>query len=228
MRFSFLIAPALVCAFSLTGFTATNGIDAVLARMDQSAAKFNALSANLRRVSFTAVLNETTSESGTILIRRPKPRDVQMLVEIREPDQKSVSYMNRKWQIFYPKINTVQEYDLGKQGALIDQALLLGFGTSTSELLRHYDVKYVGEDVVEGTPASRLELVPKSKEALQHIARVELWISEQGHPVQQKIYQPSKDYYLITYSDIKLNPNVTADSVKLKLPKNVKKEYPQR
>ncbi|MBX5494667.1 MAG: outer membrane lipoprotein carrier protein LolA [Bryobacteraceae bacterium] len=228
MRFSFLIAPALVCAFSLTGFTATNGIDAVLARMDQSAAKFNALSANLRRVSFTAVLNETTSESGTILIRRPKPRDVQMLVEIREPDQKSVSYMNRKWQIFYPKINTVQEYDLGKQGALIDQALLLGFGTSTPELLRHYDVKYVGEDVVEGTPASRLELVPKSKEALRHIARVELWISEQGHPVQQKIYQPSKDYYLITYSDIKLNPNVTADSVKLKLPKNVKKEYPQR
>jgi|HigsolmetaAR202D_1030399.scaffolds.fasta_scaffold14241_2 Outer membrane lipoprotein-sorting protein len=228
MRFSFLIAPALVCAFSLTGFAATNGIDAVLARMDQSAAKFNALSANLRRVSFTAVLNETTSESGTILIRRPKPRDIQMLVEIREPDQKSVSYMNRKWQIFYPKINTVQEYDLGKQGALVDQALLLGFGTSTPELLRHYDVKYIGEDVVEGAPASRLELIPKSKEARQHIARVELWISEQGHPVQQKIHQPSKDYYLITYSDIKLNPSLTAESVKLKLPKNVKKEYPQR
>ena len=34
-------------------------------------------------------------------------------------------------QIYYPKSNTVEEYDLGKERAMIDQFLLLGFGSSS-------------------------------------------------------------------------------------------------
>ena len=34
----------------------------------------------------------------------------------------------------YPKLKTVQEIDLGKRTDLIDQFLLVGFGTSGQEL----------------------------------------------------------------------------------------------
>jgi outer membrane lipoprotein-sorting protein len=111
----------------------------------------------------------------------------------------------------------------------VDQFLLLGFGTSGRELLKSYDIKYAGADGVGGVKAQKLDLAPKSEEARQHVRHIEMWISDSdGVPVQQKVYQPSKDYVLITYSAMQLNPALTAESVRLKLPKGVKKEYPQK
>ncbi|HBY59413.1 MAG TPA: hypothetical protein DEH78_06295 [Solibacterales bacterium] len=207
---------------------AAETIESVMGRMDQSAKGFRGLSAQLKRVSFTAVLNESTTETGTILLSRPKPKDMRMRVEIAQPDQRSVFYANRKMQVYYPKINTVQEYDLGKQGGLVDQALLLGFGTNSSDLLRSYGIKVVGDEAVDGEKTTRVELTPKSADAKEHITKVELWIGEAGHPLRQKIWLPSRDYYLVSYTAIKVNPTIGEGDLPLRLPKGVKKEYPQR
>lgn len=223
-----ILAVAVLPVVPLWPAAGAETLDSVLARMDASAAEFRALSAKLKKTTYTAVLNESSSESGTIRVRRLSAKDLRMLINFAEPDAKNVAYANKKWQIFYPKINTVQEYDFGKQSALVDQALLLGFGTASADLKRGYSLKYLGEDTVDGKKTSHLELVPKSSEAREHFTKVELWISEAGHPVQQKVVQPSKDYYLVTYSEIHLNPKLDDESLKLRLPKGVKKEYPQR
>ncbi len=223
-----IFAAALVCALFLSNGKAADPLQSVFARMDASAASFHSMSAKLKKVTFTAVLNESSAETGTILIRRPNANNLKMLIQFTDPDAKSVSYANRKWQIYYPKIATVQEYDFGKQSSLVDQALLLGFGTPSTELKKAYTISYVGEDTVSGKDASHIELVPKSAEAREHFTKVGIWIGEAGHPVQQKVFQPSKDYYLVTYTDIKVNPDLTDDNLKLRLPKGVKKEYPQR
>ena len=204
-------------------------LEAVLARMDKSAAGFKGITAQLKQVSHTAIINDTTEESGTITLYRPKPKDLRMLVEFTKPDQRAVAYGNRKVQIYYPKIKTVQEYDLGKQSSLIDQFLLLGFGTPGSELAKSYDVKYGASEMLDGQRTDRLELTPKSQEALKHVRKVEIWVAEAtGMPLQQKIHQPSRDYRLISYRDLKVNPPLNDESGKLKLPKGVKKETPQK
>ena len=46
--------------------------------------------------------------------------------------------------------------------------------------------------------------------------------------VQQRFVAPSGDYNLATYSNVKLNPPMTADDLKLKLPAGVKREFPQK
>jgi outer membrane lipoprotein-sorting protein len=224
-RFQTLILAAVMLCSAATA----QNLQAVLSKLDQSSAGFKGLVADVKKVSYTNVIQDKSEESGRITLFRPKPKDLRMLVEFRQPDPRAVAFANRKAQIFYPKILTVQEYDLGKQGALVDQFLLLGFGTSGRELLSSYDIKYSGGEAIGGVKAQRLELVPKSEEARQHVRRIEMWISDSdGVPVQQKVHQPSKDYVLITYSAMQLNPTLTADSVKLKLPKGVKKEYPQK
>jgi len=152
-----------------------------------------------------------------------------MLAEFSSPEERAVAFDGRKVQIYYPRIQTVQEYDLGKQSSLIDQFLLLGFGSNSSELKKSYDIKWVGEEPVNGIKCDRLELTPKSDEARQHVRRIEIWdLAQDGVTQQQKIHQPSRDYVLITYRDIKLNPPLTDDSTRLKLPKGVKKETPQK
>ena len=119
-------------------------------------------------------------------------------------------------------------YDLGKHRQLVDQFLLLGFGTPGSELQRGYDVKLLGEENIAGLATSRLELTPKSPAVREHLTKVDLWISASGHPVQQKFHKPSGDYTQVVYSDLAINPPFAKDALALALPAGVKREFPQK
>lgn len=196
-----------------------------LARMDQAARKFTSLSADIRMVSHTGVINENTEDDGTVMMKRPKPHDIRMLFDIKPPDPKQLFIDGKKVQIFFPNSLTVQEYDMGKYKSFLDQFLLLGFGSNSKELQNDYSISMGGSEVVAGEKTTRLELVPKSQEMLVHVKRVDLWLSDEtGMPIQQKFYQAGNDYHLATYTNIKVNPNLP--DLKLDLPKNVKKEYP--
>ncbi len=219
---------ALGLALSL-GLLSAGTLDETLARLDKSAANFRGLTASVKVTSYTALVKETTVESGSITILRPKPRDTRMLVQFDQPSPRAVSFQNRKIEMYYPKLQVVREYDLGKQGALVDQYLLLGFGTSSADLKKAYSVKAGGEETINGVKTDRLELTPLSSEASRHVRMFEVWISQQdGIVVQQKVNMPSKDFMLFSYIDMKLNPPLTDKSVKLNLPPGVKKETPQQ
>jgi outer membrane lipoprotein-sorting protein len=204
-------------------------LGAVLDRVDKAGAAFRGMSAKVHRVSHTAVINEDNVDSGTILVKRPKPRDLRMLIDITDPDPRAVSFQGRKLEVYYPKIQTVQEFDVaGKNRELADEFFLIGFGTSRADLQATYTLRWLGSEMVEGQKADRLELIPKSKEIRQYLTKFELWISAAGYPIQQKFYQPGGDYQLATYSDVMINPEISESALKLHLPKNVKREFPQK
>jgi outer membrane lipoprotein-sorting protein len=71
--------------------------------------------------------------------------------------------------------------------------------------------------------------MPKTDELKKLITKIELWVPEgQANPIQEKVTEPSKNYELVTYSDIKVNPALPDSAFELKLPPKVKKIYPQR
>jgi outer membrane lipoprotein-sorting protein len=229
MRVTPIITVLTVAALAVSGAAAAVSPESILAKIDAAAANFRSLAADLEKVSHTAVINENTVDTGTILVKRPKPRDMRMLVDIKKPDPKTVAMQGRKVEIFYPKINTVQEYDVGKNRELMDQFFLLGFGSTSDELESAYKMTVTGSETIAGQTTTRLELIPKSKEVLAHLRRVELWISEAtGVPVRQKFYMPGGDYTLATYTNVKINPNPPDSALRLNLPKGVKRETPQK
>ena len=197
----------------------------VLAKLDQSSSKFTSMTAGLTRLTYTKVIDDKSIEQGQIALKKVGPRDIQVLINFEKPDPRTVSFRGRKAEILYPKLKTVQEIDLGKRTDLIDQFLLVGFGTSGQELQSNYTVKYVGEENVAGQKAHRMQLTPR-KEKIQ---AMELWIADSGgYPLQQKFVQPSGDYYVFTYQDVKLNPQLGDEAFKLKVPKGYKREFPQK
>jgi outer membrane lipoprotein-sorting protein len=213
----------------LSGTAPAQSLESVLATMDRTAATFRGMSADMKRVSHTAVINEDNVDNGTMLLKRGSGRDMRMLVNLTEPDPKSVALAGKKLEVYYPKIQTVQEYDLGKHRAMLDQFFLIGFGTSGKELSASYNIRLLGSETLAGQKTAHLELIPKSKEVLQHLKKLELWVSEStGYPVQQKFYLPANDYMLVTYSNLKANPDISDSALKLKLPKGVKREHPQK
>jgi outer membrane lipoprotein-sorting protein len=201
----------------------------VLARMDAAAASFRGMTAKVVKTSFTAIIKDTIEESGTMTLRSPKARQVHALIQFEKPDRRSIAFRDKRAQIYLPKINTVQEYDLGKYNDLLTQGLLIGFATPAREIRKGYSVAYTGEATVGGSKCWRLELLPRIESVKQHISKIELWIDQDsGQPVQQKLHQSSGDYTQIQYSGMKLEPNLTDAQVQLALPPNVKREYPQK
>ena len=200
--------------------------------MDEAASKFQAMMARATFVTHTDVINENATESGNVVMKKAGSNSVQALLDFTEPasSRRTVTFSGRKAQIYYPKIKTVQNFDLGKGGEQIDQFVMLGFGTSGTELAQAYGMKVLGQETLNGQLAIKLELTPKSEEAKHYVTRLEMWVPDHGapYPLQEKVYEPSGDYRLITYTDLKINPPIKSDALKLKLPFGVKQEYPQK
>jgi len=220
---------ALICLTGLAGVAApAESLDEVLARMDKEAASLRKLTAKFTKTNFIAVLNDTSHENGLIWIRK-SGKKVEMRGEVTGQDARAFGFRDSKAEIYYPNINTVQIYDLGKQRALVDQFLLLGFGSTGKEIASNYTITVAGQEAINGRMTTRLELIPKSKATLEQIRKVYLWIPlDRGYPVQQQFVQPAGDYYKIVYTDVKINPDLPDSDFVLKLPPGVKKDYPQR
>jgi outer membrane lipoprotein-sorting protein len=153
-----------------------------------------------------------------------------MLIELKGPDARAVSFDGKEASVYYPRLKLVQIYNAGDKRDLIDDFLLLGFGNSSAELTAKYDVSFKGVENIDGKPAGHVSLVPKSKEVLRRLKRADLWISDvTGVPVQQQLFtSDSGNYMLVTYSNMKLNPPASeTGSLKLNLPKGVRTEHPQ-
>lgn len=204
-------------------------VDSVLNRMDEAGQSFRGMTAGIRKISYTAIIKESAEESGKITLRCPKPRQVHALIQFDKPDPKAIAFRDKKAQIYLPKVNIVQEWDMGKYDSLLTQGLLIGFATPSRDIRKNYAVLLEKDEAIGGKPCHRLQLVPTVESIRQHFAKIELWIGESdGLPVQQKLFQASGDYTQIIYSGMKLEPGLTDQQVRLVLPPNVKREYPQK
>src|SRR5450759_4893384 len=101
-------------------------LDNVLKQLDTEAREFHSLTADLERTKVTVVVNDKSTESGQIFVRR----DDKMRIELTQPDPRTILRDGDDFFIYNPKIRRVEEYNLGKKKSVLDQFLLLGFGTS--------------------------------------------------------------------------------------------------
>lgn len=214
------IAAAFSCAWA-------GPLEETFARMDRAAAGFKGIKADLRRVNHTAVLNEDDVESGTFAMKRARVNDIRVLFNITQPEPRAYYFDGHQLEEYLPRVQTVDIYEAGKYKGLVEELLLLGFGTPSKELISHYTVSYGAAELVGNEKATRLQLIPKSAELAKNLKKVDLWISDSlGVPVQQKFDKPGGDYNLFTYSNLMINPNLSDSAVNLNLPKGVKREHP--
>ncbi len=108
--------------------------------------------------------------------------------------------------MYVPKAGQVTEYNAGKNKADFETFLVLGFGGRGHDLAKSFDVKYDGMEQVQGINAAKLELKPKSQKVANMFQTITLWIDlARGVSVQQLFNEPSGDYRLAKYNNIKVN-----------------------
>jgi outer membrane lipoprotein-sorting protein len=205
--------------------SARRTIEGVLGMMDKSAQDFHTLTADLEHTKYTAVVKDTSTETGHIFVRR----DEKMRIEITKPDPRTILREGENLFIFNPKINRVEEYNLGKNKALVDQYLRLGFGTRADEIKKSYLVSIVDEEDFDNKKTVVLELTPKSEQVRNQISKIQMWVDEASWlPVQQKFFEAgSGDYLVFHYTNEMKNLKVGDGQFKQDWPKGVTRIKPR-
>jgi outer membrane lipoprotein-sorting protein len=212
----------LLCA--LAPFARAESVDEILSRMDRAAPTFHGMSADIHMLTETAIINDKTEEDGTFKWQRSKDGGVRAIMDFSgQNDARVLAFLGNIIRMYYPKLKMYQDYDVGKNSDVLNQFLLLGFGTSGKELAQGYEISAGGTANVAGQDTTKLLLVPKSAKMKEHLLKIEMLISAgAAYPIQQQFYEPSGNYKVVTYRNVKVNPSMKG-TLELKLPSGVKR-----
>jgi outer membrane lipoprotein-sorting protein len=215
-----------LCVWTFATVLPAQSVDTVLARMDKDAPSFHAMSANVEMLTYNALLADKTVETGTLQMQRLKPGSVRAILAFTggQGDARTIAFLGKNLRVYYPKLNMYQDFQVGKNSDVLNQYLLLGFGSSGKELAQSYTIKSAGIEKVAGQSTSKLQLDPKDENVKTRLQKILVWIPDDGaNPVQQQFYEPSGNYRKLTYTGIVVNPPISG-TLELKLPSTAKKQ----
>lgn len=226
MKRKIMIAVVLAVLGCSSALAQQGQLENVLNLMDKTAANFRTVETNFVWDQYQKVVDEHDQQEGTMYFRR-NGQNVEMAADITKPDTKYVLFTDGTVQVYQPKIDQVTKYNAGKNRADFESFLVLGFGGRGHDLLKSFDAKYAGTETVNAIPTFKLELTPKTQKVKNMFQAITLWIDQsRGVSVQQKFVEPTGDYRLATYKDIKINEKLP-DVFKLKTTGKTKVVTPQ-
>lgn len=191
-------------------------LESVLKKMDAAAAGFQTAQADFVWDAYQKVVDETDTQKGTVYYRRAG-KEIEMLADIKQPDHKIVLYKDGKLQVYQPKIEQVMVYPAGANRGEIEGYLVLGFGGSGQDLVKEFDVTYLGEETIDDVATAKLQLIPKSETFRNNFTKILLWIDRaRGISVQQQFMQTQGDYRLAKYSAVRMPAKIGNDMFQLK------------
>jgi outer membrane lipoprotein-sorting protein len=227
----------LVAALTLTTASSTFAqapspqLTYVLKQLDTASAKFQRASAKFQWDNFEKVVNDTSTQKGSIYFEREKG-STNMGAVLVDPSAgpkskpiKVIQYQTGTFQMFDPGVDQITVFhETGNQSA-IESFLTLGFGGSGTDLARSWAITDLGPETLtdSGQPikVEKLDLVGKDPDARKNFTHITIWVDPaRAVSLKQIFYTPSGDYRTATYSAIKVNGNVHKDQFAIKKDKN--------
>lgn len=215
----------VLCMIASLGSIRADSLKDILARMDKDAPNFHALTADLTMDEYKKIIDSHTVQNGNLQMQRSKKGEVTAIITFTGADNaRTVAFKGKSARIYYPVTNLYQDANLGSSAAVVNQLLLLGFGSSGKDLEQSYNIQEEGQEQVSGQATTKLLLTPKDPAVLKRFIKVELWIPDNGsNPIRQEFYESSGNYRLITYSNMHVNPPMSGP-LELKMAKGAKKQ----
>lgn len=202
-------------------------LEQIVRSMDRAAANFHTTEASFVWDHYQKVVDDMDTQKGKVYFRRTG-NAIEMMADITDPAPEQILFHEGKVQLYQLRINQVTPYNAGKDRAAVESFLVLGFGGSGQDMLKSFEVSYLGTEKVGGVEVAKLQLIPKSQKVKNTFDHILLWIDPVlGISIQQQFFTPSGDYRLAKYSDIKVNQKISEEAFKLKTTPKTKFVSPQ-
>ena len=197
----------------------TDPLENVLHTMDQVAATFRSAQADFVWTTYNAVIKEVDgTDKGKIYFRR-NGKEIEMAADMAPPDEQQIIFSGGKIKVYRAQTKQVNVYDAGTHREEFETLLVLGFGSSGSDMRKSFEVKYLGDEKIGDVQTARLQLTPIAPKVKQQFPRIDLWIDPQrGLSLRQQLWQTNGDYRVADYSNIQVNKKITDNVFKLRTP----------
>lgn len=191
-----------------------------LGRMDEFAKTFNSAKVAIKTTDHSKGLDDEV-QSGTMIVKKSGMK-TQIVIDLTGANAMTVVLGDKLAEIFHPKINEIQEYDIRQYKNSVQSSSSLGFGMSGKEIAANYDIRKFKHEMVGTQGATYLDLVPKSADVQKLIKSIEIWISDATHcPLRQIAHEPGDDTRTTEFSDLQVNPKLPGNA--FDLPKSAKR-----
>ncbi len=197
-------------------------LSSILSHMNDAGQRLKSLSADLEYTKVTVLVNDKSTEEGRLFFRKSKTPEIR--IEMQKPESKVIVVRKNKAEIYLPRINQVQEYNLEQKSGLVEEFLLLGFGSDTAELQKSYRLKYLKEEDLDGDTTAVLELTPRKENVASQLTKIQMWVSEETWlPAQQQFFEPGGDYLIARYTALKVNLRIPSSTFEIRPPEGAKR-----
>ncbi len=194
----------------------------ILSRMNEASKRLKSLSANLEYTTVTALVNDKSTEQGRLFFLKGKTPAIR--IDMQQPESKIILFKKNKAEIYLPKINQLQEYNLEQKSGLVEEFLLLGFGSDEGQLRKSYKIKFLQEEELDGDTTALIELTPRKESLAAQLTKIQIWVSEESWlPAQQQFFQPSGDYVIARYNAVKVNLRIPSSTFEIHPAEGVKR-----
>jgi outer membrane lipoprotein-sorting protein len=226
----YLFAAAVCIGLTLAGCGAghvwaaqakADRLTTVLNQMNAASAKFHTAEANVQKLQFEKIVNDTSSETGTIYFMR-NGGSMQMGAKFDPPDAQIMEYKNGVGRIYNPATNQMQQFAAGGANqARYDAFLTLGFGGSGDDLAKAWKITDQGaEQMSDGgntVQVEKLDLVSKDPSVRGNFTHIAIWVDPvRDVSLKQVGYTPSGDTDTTIYTNIKLNEKIDLKPFEIK------------
>jgi outer membrane lipoprotein-sorting protein len=217
-----MFVAAIVLGFTINAASAQGPLPEILKRMDAMNKSLTSVKADVKMDKFQSQLGETDTSTGTTSYLPKSSKGRYARIEWIKPVAESIVIQGNRYQLFRPRLNQVIEGNVdqaGKNNKVPGNALAF-MSMSKAQLQANYTVSYLGQESAGGKTTWHLELIPKNKTSYK---TAELWVDNNGMPIQAKIIEQNNDSTTVLLSNIQQNVTISSSEFTLKLPPNVKK-----
>jgi outer membrane lipoprotein-sorting protein len=201
---------------------ATQLLPGVLSKMQTAHRNLRSMRAAMVQQRRNPQIGSTDTDYGTLIYKPGNKGKSKLRVDYTRPDQKSVSVIGENLTFYEPRINQVLKTTLAKaaKGKTSSYSALVGLDSSLETLTRDYNVEYVKDELVNGKPATRLQLTPKGGSPF---SKIELWVSNEFWlPVQYQMFERNGDSTLVKFTGMEINPNIADSAFNVNIPSGTK------
>ena len=196
-------------------------LKAVLAQMDAGSKTFRSAEASIQKQQFEKIVNDTTTESGTIYFLR-NDGSTQVGAKFSPPNEQTLEYKNGAVRLYSAGTNHIDQYSTtGANQARFETFMTLGFGGSGSDLAKAWTIADQGMEKMSdgGKPVEveKLDLVSKDASVRSNFTHITIWVDvTRDLSLKQEFFTPSGDTQTAIYSNIRLNQPIDLKAFAIK------------
>jgi outer membrane lipoprotein-sorting protein len=220
-----LAAIAVTLFFSALSVTETNAqgpLNEVLKRMDEHNKALVSLQSSVKMVKFNSQLDENDVYEGKTKYLPLKGRDALVRIDWEKPFEESLAVVNKEYILYRRGLKQaiIGKVDSDKSKGKGANNALAFINMSKEQLKVNYDIKYLGQENVNGgIPTWHLELIPK---AATNYKSADLWVDGNGMPIQAKVTEKNNDTTTVFLSNIQKNGKINTKVFVINYPKDTK------